>query len=859
MLALCMASSACAVPAAVQPCWKLDFASGRPHMNWWSIDRTNNTCSLDYVTDAATGGQALQFDWNSKGTWLLLCQSPLAEPIPPFDRMLVRVKLSSEVPLPDIRECCVRVTDADAERFTISDGRSQKRIWRASGERELSILVDEKAIAHAKVYRPSTNTNGRIDFPLKDLGLYFRFPDEGAAPMRITFKEISCTPLPKVEVAALPEFGLFKPLYDAAELPMLMPRSGVSVDRVRDAATGCTAIELSGRRMQQDFGFEFCLYGGAQGALAPKLPVCESGELVMDVVNSHPIDRMELRVVDMYRKVPALAVDTPELAVPGRHTIVAALPKDFESFALSGIGFHTIQPASGTVARVTRTSMRYRARPADTLALELDTGTLPRVVTPEAASRGVKVGVCNITDRAQSFDVTLRLADFRGDDAGWKITERMSFAPGETKTFTCPVPDRFGVYYMEMSVCPPGGETQDVAERRRSFAHFKPTGATPEVKDAPGFCFGSVCHLNPYFGNEAEIVRMADAMAQIGLKIVRTNFKPYSAFAYTWYDKMVDIFSARGINFDFILDACTFPDGSPDIEKSLALYRPGFARYKGRVKYWELLNEPDHSWKPNMPITAAGYAELARCTSAELRRIDPAAQFMSAGFCCFESKTQGHFQHDAMAACWRVFDLHCFHGHHRYLEFRSVIDDKLLSLRREAGVEIPWYANETALTTANGIGDRVQAEALVKKLLFAWSRGARGYIWYNLRGKGENMMDNEQGYGMLTMRLDPKAVYCAWNALTGICRNKEFRREISCGDGNRCFLLGSAEGEVAGLWREKPGSRRIALRTAAATAETADIFGNRAPCAVADGRIELDISTEPVWLILPPDSGLTSN
>ena len=842
--------------ADAEPCWKLDFTNSRPSMNWWSIDRTNNTCTLDYVSDGADG-QSLQFDWNSKGTWLHLYHGRQEKSVPPFERLLVRVRLSSDLPLQDVCECCVRLTDADSEMFTISDGRSQQRIWRMAGERELTVLIDEKSIANAQIHRPSTNTNSRIDFPIRNFGLYFRLPDEGAAPMRIRFKEISCTALPKVEASELPEFGLFSPLYDAAELPMLVPRGGVSVNRVRDDSTGRTAIELAGRRVQRDFGFEFCLYGGAQGALAPKLPVCESGELVVDVVNFHPMDRMELRVVDMVSKVPTITVDTPELAVPGRHTVAAALPKGFRGFALSGIGFHTIQPTNGVVARVTRTSMRYRARPADTLALDLDTGTLPRVVAPDAASRGVKVGVSNMTDRAQSFDVTLRLADFRGDDAGWTVSERMSFVPGEAKTFTCPVPKRFGVYYVVMSVCPPGGETQDVAERRRSFAHFRPTGATPEVKDAPGFCFGSVCHLNPYFGNEAEIVRMADAMAQIGLKMLRTNFKPYSAYAYKWYDKIVDIFSARGINFDFILDACTFPDGSPDVEKSLALYRPGFERYKGRVKYWELLNEPDHSWKPDMPITAAGYAELARRTSAELRRIDPSAQFMSAGFCCFESKTQGRFQRDAMAACWQAFDLHCFHGHDRYLPFRSVIDDKLLPLRREVGIEIPWYANETALTTANGTGERVQAEALVKKLLFSWSRGARGFTWYNLRGKGENPMDYEQGFGMLTLRLDPKAVYCAWNALTGFCRGKKFLREISCGDGNRCFLLGGADGDVACLWREKPGRRRVVLRTAAAKAETADIFGNRAPCAVAGGGIALDISVEPVWLVLPPESGLT--
>ena len=228
-------------------------------------------------------------------------------------------------------------------------------------------------------------------------------------------------------------------------------------------------------------------------------------------------------------------MEAPELALPGRHTVTFKLPasivskgywnkgKSYGFFALGGIGFHTSSPATGAVVRVTRVSMRYRARPADALALELDTGTLPRIVTPDAASRGVKVVVRNVTDRALAFDVALRLTDVRDDDAGWSLSERMAFGPGEAKTFTCPVPARYGTYYVNMTVCPPGGGMLDESERQRAFAHFRPVGATPEVKDAPGFYFGSVCHLNPYFGNEAEIARMADAMALVGLKIVRTE------------------------------------------------------------------------------------------------------------------------------------------------------------------------------------------------------------------------------------------------------------------------------------------------------------------------------------------------
>ena len=861
----CLIACAYAAATCAGAEWKLDFTSSRPPMNWWSPAKQDNTCALAWTTNAATGRQSLEAYWDGKGTWMHVYQQPLATPIAPFERMLVRVRLSSDAALPDVHDCRVRIQDADMETFYVGDPLRQQRVWRARGERELSFMLDETSLARAHVVRHGTNLNGRIDFPIKSFGLSFSF-QEGAAPVRFRLEEIVCTPLPKADASALPEFSLAEPLYDADAVPMLVPHGGCAVARVRDAATGRTAIEVSSTRARLDFGFDFCRYGSPMGALAPKLPAHEVGELVFDVSNGVPLDRLDLRVIDMASNVHRLQTETPELALPGRHTVVFRLPptvvsngrrnlgQTFGLFALGGVSFHAPKAATGAVVRVTRTTMRYRTRPAEALALDLDTGTLPRVVAPEAASRGVKVGVRNVTDRALAFDVTLRLTDVRGDDAGWSHAARMAFGPGETKTFTCPVPARYGTFYMDMTACPPGGGLQDVAERQRAFAHFRPTGATPEVKDAPGFCFGSVCHLNPYFGNEAEIVRMADAMAQVGLKILRTDFRAWSDFDYAWYDKVVDIFSARGINFDFILGAICHPDGTPNLEKSRTVYRTAFARYKGRVKFWEMLNEPDHDWGLEHPLRAPGYVELARQTAADLRELDPAAQFMSAGYCCFDHKIMGTFQRDTLAACWQVFDLHCFHGHGVYPHYRQTIDGKLLPMRKELGVTIPWYANETALSMSKGVGEKTQAEALVKKLLFSWSRGAKGYTWYNMRGKGENPLEGEHGYGMLNMRLDPRAVYCAWNTLTGLCRGKEFVREVACGEGTRCYLLRGADGLTACLWREQPGGRRVVLRTSSARAETCDIYGNRAPHAVTDGQIALDISDEPIWLLLPPNA-----
>ena len=664
------------------------------------------------------------------------------------------------------------------------------------------------------------------------------------------------------------EFELFEPLYDVMTVPMLIPVSGSEVQRVQNAEDKHSYIELSRKKSGRNLGFMFSRLGSPKGALAPKFPVFESGELLIDVENTCSIGKMMVRVIDTGSNVHSLPVTAPELKIPGRHTIRMKLPgklekrnrrgkvEYFKLFALAAFDFSTLKPVTGAAVRIHDVSMKYAARPADAFSLEIDTGSLPRVVKTRDASRGVEVGVRNITRSEFDMDMSLRLVDVNDANAGWTVSERLSFRPGEVKRFKCPVPKKYGTHYVVMKVCPPQGSESDVAERRRSFAHLNPVGVDRRFDGAQKFRFGSVCHLNPYFGNEAEIVRLADAMSQIGLNVLRTNFKPASPFDYEWYDKIVEIFSSRGMDFDFILDAKCLPDGKPDIERNLAEYRTAFTRYKGRVKYWEFENEPDIDWGRKHPLRVPGYVELAKLASSALRKIDPNAQFMSSGFCCFDNPIMGTFQRDAMSQCWRAFDLHCFHGHGPYFEYRDMIDGKLLPMRRAVGIEIPWYANETALSMSNGVGEKEQAEALVKKLLFSWNRGAKGYTWYNLRGKGENPLQREHGYGMLTMRLDPRAVYSVWNALVGICRRKEFCLEIKCGEGNRCFLLNGEDGQAACLWREGAGKQNVVLSTAAKEIQISDMFGNRRRAVVSDGKIILDISQEPIWLLSDTGKGL---
>ncbi len=283
-------------------------------------------------------------------------------------------------------------------------------------------------------------------------------------------------------------------------------------------------------------------------------------------------------------------------------------------------------------------------------------------------------------------------------------------------------------------------------------------------------------------------------------------------------------------------------------------YRKLFERYRGRIQYWEMLNEPDIPWGPveNAPKSEA-YIELAQKTAAILREVDPQAQLMSAGWCTLAASARGMgpFHREAMVALKDVFDVHCFHGQGPFLRYaKHTIQGGLLPMRQELGITIPWYANETALTSRGAVTEKIQAEALHKKLLFSWSRGSIGYTWYNMRSKGELPDDGEHNYGMMTWDFYPKAVYAAYNGLTGLYHDKDFDRacDLPCNEWAFVFK-GDCELAVA-LWNDGEADIPRVFRTDAAAAEVVDLFGNRQALTLVDGTVLVTTTNEPQTLLL---------
>ena len=211
---------------------------------------------------------------------------------------------------------------------------------------------------------------------------------------------------------------------------------------------------------------------------------------------------------------------------------------------------------------------------------------------------------------------------------------------------------------------------------------------------------------------------------------------------------------------------------------------------------------------------------------------------------------------EAFADHPELYDAWALHCHGRPEAYYRHIDGKFLPMRARRGLkDRPWLSNETALTSAFGDEDAV-ARAVWQKTLFAWSRGARDYIWYNLRATG-HFDGGEPGYGLITADFHPRAGYAAFAAVTAIFQGLEQDgalhsrglRHVLRFKGRRPGFAGVV---VAGWDSDDPKAlRMVRIRTDAARAELSDHMGNRRPLAVREGVVEYPVAFDPTALLLP--------
>lgn len=480
-------------------------------------------------------------------------------------------------------------------------------------------------------------------------------------------------------------------------------------------------------------------------------------------------------------------------------------------------------------------------------AVRLETGNPIHVLVP-GKETGLGLTIENVrfdgAARQASLKYTVRDVDNRV--VTQKTLEQDVAQDGKGWFVPLPAPEKLGIHYIDIELASPGADT---IKRRMSYSYMTPSGPTPGK--AKGFLFGISSHPqhNPLADQKLE----AMVASWAGAKIVREDIRweNMERLPGEWdfrdFDRTVSIFGEENIElqviFDYLPAWATAKDWKPVRPERMRGYnsRPDFEhwrnfirtftkRYGDRLTYVEVWNEPDLYSYANFP--AGDYVKMVKIASEEAKKINPNLVVLTGGYASLPHTGDPNVNSENMPQTLReardAYDVVAIHAHGTFSAYRSHIGS-FRQLLKDLGVEnIPWYSNETAISSYR-VGEKEQAITLFQKLIYSWANGAIGYTWYDLRNDGFDPKHIEHNFGMVTRDFYPKAIYPVYNMLTGTFTGATFLKAMRLALGREAYLFRHENGDyLLANWLNEPVTSNLVFLVdgVAGGAERIDLFGN---------------------------------
>jgi hypothetical protein len=304
-----------------------------------------------------------------------------------------------------------------------------------------------------------------------------------------------------------------------------------------------------------------------------------------------------------------------------------------------------------------------------------------------------------------------------------------------------------------------------------------PAASAPLAQTAPG-PFGVNSHIASRHPVYETLPATADAAAGLGVGWVREDFQfsriqpQGGAFDWSWHDRAVELFAARGVEVVGLLNGPTpgWASGRggasfapPDPLAFARFAQAAAARYRGKVRYWQVWNEPDNAryWQP-APSPAA-YAELLKAAYPAIKAGNPDAQVIAAGLVA-PQPAAGFLQQLHAAGAWGAFDIIAVHPYTDPLgpEDGQIDVAGVGAVRGFAdsvgpkpiwATEFGWSTGPSDRTGSFAFDEGAQANYLVRGALLLRAAGAERVAWYNLKDTHARGGVPYNLYGLL--RYDP--------------------------------------------------------------------------------------------------------
>ncbi|HEX2951479.1 MAG TPA: hypothetical protein VHV83_18215, partial [Armatimonadota bacterium] len=570
--------------------------------------------------------------------------------------------------------------------------------------------------------------------------------------------------------------------------------------------------------------------------------------------------------------------------MPGANTLVWKVPDDkADSWGASKNGvidfpvnvyeLTVLRTAGQGEAKVelNEAGISERIPASEAITLDVETGT-PIHVLRVGDEKKLAVRVNNTAMTPQTFTLALKLTNI--DQETMDFSRSFTLPAMGSASWQLPsVPKKLGIWWVNYTVTDASGTAK--ATGRTSFSYMNPAGPTPGL--ANGFLFSICTHTERWSKNDAQLEVLAAGMC--GAKVMRTgpewgSIEPTEG-TWQWdkFDWIVDEYAKQGMELEYpfafspgwaVADQSALAKGwsyfsrkCPRLDAWSQYCSAVATRYKGKMRLFEVWNEPDIGfWNDGLEE----YLQIQKAAYEAVHQANPQARVMNGGLANFDhpQRKQG-FAEGLATRGQSSMDILALHMHGPFSNFQQTVDGKVAEIRKMFKGNMPIYYNETAIPSMDD-AQKMQAETLVKKLIFAWARGSIGYTWYDLRNDGFNPKDGEHNFGMVTNDFYPKAVYPTYNTLALNLNDKKYLGELKLGAGQWGFVFGNAQDEIVVTWSDIVGSTEDSyiLQTNAQSASSMDMMDNQTPTPVVGGCVVLPVGSTPKFVVLKKASGLPS-
>ena len=490
------------------------------------------------------------------------------------------------------------------------------------------------------------------------------------------------------------------------------------------------------------------------------------------------------------------------------------------------------------------------ANAAEALSLEIDTGNRLHLVRTNLDERAVAV-FRNLAGAA---------LEWTGDLVAWDDSDR---APGRKRlalsipaygerriALPKPMP-RMGLWRVRYEATGADGSRAVHESRFAQIAHHRVEKKLPFGK----FRFGPNYHMSSFGPNDRDLTTTLDALTAMCATFVRGGIcMDFGSVCRTdatpdWRasDRFLGLLEERGVGVESII--YTAPAwarledrGGTTHDQRYVPCKPGLfrefcrqlaERYGTRMDYYEIGNEWDLLRTNRLTVAEACAAQ--REGYEGLKAGNPNARVITCGWTVSSSehsmvKQKGMQEEVLKTGC---FDVHPIHLHCPFYRYKEYLDD-FFAMRKRLGVTKPWFANETALTSA--YDETAVADCIWQKIVYSWAKGSTDYVWYNLIANGCNPKDSEGGYGLMSHDFHPRYGYAAFAALAATLKGFDFVREIAGKDVPPVYVFrGERGGErqiVLVSWNDLTDKAfDVRFSSDAKSVETVDLYGNHEPHA----------------------------